>query len=111
MVAGVAFEAKYSIIVWLAGLLLGLVAVGRRDLAATRGFALGAALAVAIGAPSLIWQAMHSWPFLDIVAYHGAEGAIFNGSLAHFAMMEAKAMDIALAPLWFAGFVAPFLLG
>jgi Dolichyl-phosphate-mannose-protein mannosyltransferase len=110
LVAGVAFEAKYSIIVWLAGLLLGLVAVGRRDLAATRGFALGAALAVAIGAPSLIWQAMHSWPFLDIVAYHGAEGAIFNGSLAHFAMMEAKAMDIALAPLWFAGFVAPFLL-
>ena len=110
LVAGLAFAAKYSIVVWLAGLLLGLFAIGRRDIASTRGFALGAALAAAIGAPSLIWQALHGWPFLDIVAYHGAEGAIFNGSVAHFAMIEANAMDIALAPLWLAGLVAPFLL-
>ena len=110
LVAGVAFAAKYSIVIWVAGLLVGLFAVGRRDLAASRGFALGAALAVAIGAPSLIWQALHGWPFLDIVAYHGAEGAFFNGSVPHFAAIEAEAMDIALAPLWFAGLVAPFLL-
>jgi hypothetical protein len=110
LVAGVAFAAKYSIVVWVAGLVLGLFAVGRRDLASTRGFALGAALFAAIGAPSLIWQALHGWPFLDIVAYHGAEGAIFDGSPLHFAMLETKAMDIALAPLWLAGVVAPFLL-
>jgi hypothetical protein len=64
-----------------------------------------------LGAPSLIWQAAHGWPFQEIVAYHRAEGAIFNGSFFHFAMMEVKAMNVALAPLWLAGLLAPFLLG
>jgi hypothetical protein len=77
---------------------------------ATGTFWLAALLALAVGAPSLIWQALHGWPFLDIVAYHSDEGRSFTGTPLRFLMTQAFAMNIVLAPLWLAGVVAPFLI-
>ncbi len=110
LIAGISLEVKYGVAIWLVGLGGGLALTDARRIMATRAFWLAALLAAAIGAPSLIWQALHGWPFLDIVAYHSDEGRAFTGGPLHFFMTQALAMNIVLAPLWFAGLIAPFLI-
>jgi hypothetical protein len=67
-------------------------------------------LASVIGAPSLIWQALHGWPFLEIVSFHSREGVRFNGSFAHFWKAQALGVGFVMAPLALAGLVAPFVI-
>jgi hypothetical protein len=110
LVAGISLEVKYGVAIWLVGLGAGLLLTDARRIMATQAFWLAALLAAAIGAPSLIWQALHGWPFLDIVAYHSDEGRSFTGGPLRFLMTQAMAMNIVLAPLWFAGLIAPFLV-
>jgi hypothetical protein len=107
IIAGLAMEAKYGIAIWAAGLALGLViTAGRRILLWPRlwlGLAIGAILAL----PSLIWQAVHGWPFL--VAIHFARThRNLVGTPLRFEIHQLVAMNILLAPLWIAGVLAPF---
>ncbi|HTZ71954.1 MAG TPA: glycosyltransferase family 39 protein, partial [Acetobacteraceae bacterium] len=107
--AGVTFEAKFGVAVWALGLVVGLLLTNYRGLLASRAFWIAAALAAAIGAPPLIWQALHGFPFREIIAYHSAEGRIFSGGFKHFWIAQSLGMNIVLAPLWLTGLVAPFL--
>ncbi len=108
LVTGLAMQAKYGIVLWLAPMALGLAATaaGRR-LLAWRECWIGAGLAMLIAAPSLIWQAAHGWPFVEIIANH-TRGNL-NGSAPHFVAGQIVAMNLLLAPLWFAGLIAPFV--
>ena len=107
-VAGLSLANKYGIAIWLVGLCLGMALSPARRLLATRHFRTGLVIAILIGAPSLVWQALHGWPFLAIVRHHSIEGRIFAGPLPQFLIGQALAMNIALAPLWIAGLIAPF---
>jgi hypothetical protein len=106
--AGITFEAKFGVAIWVVGLAAGALLTRMRGALWSRGVAEGAAVAVAIGAPTVIWQAAHGFPFQDIVAYHSAEGRIFTGSFGHFLHAQMLAMNILLVPLWVAGIAAPF---
>lgn len=108
--AGITFEAKFGVTVWAAGLAFGLLATRDRTLLASRPLWIAAAAAVVIGAPALIWQALHGFPFRDIVAWHHAEGRYFSGGPLRFWITQALGMNIVLAPLWLAGLVAPWLM-
>ncbi len=108
LTAGISLEIKYGIAVWLVGLCIGALFTGARRIFSTVRFWIAAALAVLIAAPSAIWQAAHGWPFLDIASHHNVEGVIFQGSLIRFALEQVLAMNIAFAPLWLAGLIAPF---
>jgi hypothetical protein len=108
--AGLTLEAKYGIAIWAVGLAIGLIVAGHARALATRPVLAAAALAAAIGAPSLVWQALHGWPFLGIVAYHSAEGRHFAGNPLAFTIKQAFALNIVLAPLWLTGLIAPFFL-
>jgi Dolichyl-phosphate-mannose-protein mannosyltransferase len=109
LTAGIALEIKYSVAVWLAGLLTGVGLTEARRLFAFREFWLGLLIAILLAAPSLIWQQIHGWPFLAIVSHHSAEGSAFLGTPVQFLMGQALSMNIALAPLWIMGLAAPFL--
>jgi 4-amino-4-deoxy-L-arabinose transferase-like glycosyltransferase len=57
---GIGLETKYTLAVPIV-VLVAAVAVWRRDLLATRGFALAAGIAAALFLPNLIWEAAHGW--------------------------------------------------
>ena len=107
--AGVALQAKYGIALWLAGIAIGLLLTGERRLLALREAWIGAALALAIAAPSLIWQTVEGWPFLAVMMHHTVTHSNFTGTPPQFEIGQALAMNIVLAPLWITGLVAPFV--
>jgi hypothetical protein len=108
IVAGLAMETKYGVAVWLLGLGAGLLAT-RARLFATRGIWFAAAAGGLIAAPSLVWQAIQGWPFLEVIGHHNSAKTIFTGTPLEFAATQIGAINIALAPLWIAGVVAPFV--
>lgn len=108
IVAGLAMETKYGVAIWLLGLGAGLLAT-RARLFATRGFWFAAVVGGLIAAPSLVWQAIHGWPFLEVIGHHNSAKTIFTGTPLEFAAVQIGATGVALAPLWIAGIVAPFV--
>ena len=107
VVAGLAMEAKYGIAGWMIGLALGIVLTSARRLLAIRELWLGIAAAIVIAAPSLIWQALHGWPFLQSIRY-ATENRNLTGTPVRFEIGQILAMNFMLAPLWIAGVIAPF---
>ncbi|MDI2129847.1 ArnT family glycosyltransferase [Yinghuangia seranimata] len=63
---GVGAQNKYLVALLVAVLLVGVLAVGPRD--ALRGWwpVAGVLVAAAIALPTLVWQARHGWPQLDV---------------------------------------------
>jgi 4-amino-4-deoxy-L-arabinose transferase-like glycosyltransferase len=64
--AGIALQAKYLIAFWLAGLGAGLLATRARRWLLSPYLYGGAALAVLIALPNILWQATHDWPFIEL---------------------------------------------
>lgn len=108
LVAGVSMEAKYGIVMWAVPMVAGLLLTRARRILAWREFWAGAALAAFIAAPSLIWQAIHGWPFLAVVSEH--KKTIFTGGPLAFTLQQVAAVNLVLVPLWLAGLIGPFLL-
>jgi len=100
--AGVALEAKYAVPFFLAPLVLGLAAGPSRRLLLSREAALGAAAAVAIALPSVLWQATHGFPFRELLhaASHGKNTVV---PPVAFAINQAMVMNPVLAPVWVGG--------
>jgi len=69
LIAGLGLENKLSMLFLGAGVAVGLVATsaGRRELRRP-GPWLGGALALALAAPNLVWQALHGWPMRELIA-------------------------------------------
>ena len=105
VVAGLDFEAKYALAFWAVSLLTGLVLTPQRRIFREKALWLGAALATLIGLPSLIWQAAHGWPFLELAAAARDKNTA-TPPLA-FLLNQLLIMNPLLAPLWIAGIVAP----
>jgi hypothetical protein len=107
LVAGIALQMKYGMVIWMIGLLAGLLATPTRRMLAWREFWLGALIAAVIVAPSAIWQAAHRWPFLEVTRNHSAGN--FTGGPIRFTIGQIFRMNPILAPLWIAGLIGPFL--
>ena len=110
LAAGIAMQAKYGIAIWLTGLLAGLLATPARKIIASRECFIGLAIASFIALPSLLWQTFQSWPFLQVMMHHSAGRTNINGNPLQFERLQAVAMNIALAPLWITGLLAPFAI-
>ena len=93
VVAGISLLSKYLILFFLAGLAFGVIFTPLRRSFSSRWLYLGATVALVIASPSVIWQAMHGFPFIEL-----GEAAV-NGK------------NLALSPLAFFGqqilFVGP----
>ena len=107
VVAGVALEAKYYVIVWLAALTIGALVTPMRSIFRQREFYAGAGIAILIAAPSVIWQALHGWPFVELVHAAGHKNAVVTP--VGFVLGQILVMNPLAAPGWLAGVLAPFL--
>jgi 4-amino-4-deoxy-L-arabinose transferase-like glycosyltransferase len=74
-IAGIGFEAKYTILFLVAGLAAGLLVAPDRRVLLTRGPWLGLAAAVAFAAPNLLWEAQHGWPSVHFFSSQSAQTA------------------------------------
>jgi hypothetical protein len=63
--------------------------------------------AIVIAAPSLVWQQLHGWPFLQSIRY-ATQNRNFTGTPLRFEIHQIIAMNFVLAPMWIAGVIAPF---
>lgn len=75
VVAGLGLEAKYTIVVLLAGLLVGLLATPSRRQLLTPELWLGCGIALLLLVPNLVWQADHGWPSVHFFASQNSQTA------------------------------------
>ncbi|HEX6686623.1 MAG TPA: glycosyltransferase family 39 protein [Candidatus Limnocylindrales bacterium] len=105
-VIGLALLTKTLIIVFLAAVFAGLLIAGPRDVFKRPALYVAAAVALAMWAPNLWWQAQHGWPQLEMTAVI-REDADWGGQ-AFVAPTQLLIMGPALAPIWIAGLVRLF---
>ncbi len=101
-VAGFSLLGKYLIAFFLASLAVGLLATPLRRSLARPWIYVGAALALAIVAPNLLWQARHGWPFLELGAA-GVTGKNLPLSPIAFLGQQILFVGPVAAPIWVAG--------
>ncbi len=101
-IAGVSLLSKYLVLFFLAGLAVGVIATPLRRSLARLWLYLGAAIALLIASPSVVWQAMHGWPFLELgqTAMNGKNLAL---TPLDFLGQQVLFVGPAAAPVWIAG--------
>jgi hypothetical protein len=106
VVAGITFETKYGIAIWLIGLAVGVLATNARRVLSWPELWYGLGAFAVIGAPSLIWQQVHGWPFLAAIDF-ARQHRNLTGTPLRFEIRQILAMNFLMAPLWLAGVIAP----
>ncbi len=101
-IVGVSLTSKYLIVFYLAGLGLGVLATPLRGSLGKPWIYLGGAIAAILGAPSIVWQAAHGWPFLEL-GHAGATTKNLPLSPLGFLGQQILFAGMAGAPVWIAG--------
>ena len=106
--AGLGMEQKYSIAVLGAGIVFGLLLTPHRRWLASRWMWIGAAAALLIFLPNLLWNVSHHWPFLELMGNIRASGRDVQLSPPRFLLEQMLLIGPLTAPLWIAGLAALF---
>lgn len=103
--AGLGMENKYTTAFFVFGIVLSLVLTGERRFLTTRHFWIGAAIALSIFLPNLIWLVRHDFPFLQLM-HNIRQGHrdVVRGPIA-FVIDQMMLMNPVLAPLWIGGLI------
>ncbi|HVD28588.1 MAG TPA: glycosyltransferase family 39 protein [Mycobacteriales bacterium] len=102
-VAGVALENKFSPAFLVAAVVLGVLAVGPRPALRSPWPWLGGALALAVWAPNLVWQAAHGWPQLDLAEAIASGSSGTSEPWYLFLPFQLVLVSPVLVPVWAAG--------
>ena len=101
LVAGIGLENKHLILLLVLALACGCLLARRWELARSPWLWAGAALAVALWLPNLLWQAHHGWPQLELAAKIAEEEAAANR--VELLPLQLLMVGPLLAPLWLGG--------
>jgi 4-amino-4-deoxy-L-arabinose transferase-like glycosyltransferase len=101
-VVGVGLEAKHTILFLIIGLTVGLVMNGQARLLRSPWLWAGAALAVALWLPNLVWESVHGWPTLEMDRNLRAEHSGLGPALS-FPVLQLLLPNPFLAAVWLAG--------
>jgi hypothetical protein len=103
ILAGFGLENKYSMLIFGAGIILGLLLTGERRTLASRWLWVGGALALVIFLPNLVWNIHRHFPFLVAQAeIHRSGRDVPLGPLAFFVQEILTMLPLTL-PIWLAG--------
>jgi 4-amino-4-deoxy-L-arabinose transferase-like glycosyltransferase len=102
-VCGVGLENKYTTLLLAAALVLGLLARRERQLLRTKWFVAGAAIALLLLLPNLLWLAHHGFPFLEFERHSRMSTERIERAPPAFIADQIMMMNPLLAPLWLAG--------
>lgn len=102
-VVGLGLFNKHLILLTLLALGLGLLVSGPRRALASRWLWAGVALALAVGAPNIVYQATHGWPQVTMAG--AIERTKGGDSRVLFVPMQLVLLGVLLAPVWVTGLV------
>ena len=91
-----------------AGLLAGVVLAGPRRLLRAAYVWSGAAIALALWSPWIVWQARHGWPQIDVSRSIAAGGSASSQPWWAIVPFQFLLVSPPLAPVWIAGLVKLF---
>ena len=103
VVAGIALENKQTVVVFVAGTLLGLL-VTRRDTLRDAGPWVAGVVALLLWLPNLLWNALNGWPSVDMARVIADEQ---GGLLVSFAQLPIVILAVAglLVVVWVPGVI------
>jgi len=103
IVSGVGLENKYSMLIFGAGIVIGLVLTPQRRSLLSPGIWVGGAIAFLIFLPNLLWNIQHHFPFLELQAnIQGSGRDVPLGPLAFFTQEILTLLPLTL-PIWIGG--------
>lgn len=102
--AGLAFEAKYSVVFFVTAMLAGIAFSPQRRVLFSKWFAAGIALAAVIALPNVLWQAHAGFPMLEVLR-NGQLGKNVVLSPLAYAAQQLALMNPVLSLVWLAGLV------
>jgi Dolichyl-phosphate-mannose-protein mannosyltransferase len=108
VIAGVGLLNKYSLVVFAAALLVGLLLTRNRRLLFTPWILAGGMIAFLIFLPNLIWNIQHHWPFLELMQNVRATGKDVVLPPGKYLLQQVLMMNPVSFPFWFGGLL--FLL-
>ena len=103
ILAGFGLENKYSMLIFGAGIVLGLLLTPQRRVFASPWLWIGGAIAFLIFLPNLLWNIQHHFPFLELQANIRRSGRDTPLTPLAFFGQEVLAMHPLTLPLWVAG--------
>ncbi|MDE1177857.1 MAG: glycosyltransferase family 39 protein [Edaphobacter sp.] len=103
--AGVGLENKYSVLLPVAGLLLGLLCSSQRRMLRSRWLLPGVGIALLLFLPNFVWLAQHHFPFLEFERNSRLSGSRIERAPLAFIADQMVLMNPLLAPLWLGGLV------
>jgi len=106
LVAGIGLEEKYTIGLFCAGVVIGLLLTAQRRFVLDRWFWAGALAALLIFLPNLIWNYANDWPFVQLMQAIKAEGRDVVLSPVDYFVQQMLLVNPLTAPLWLIGLAA-----
>ena len=103
LIAGITTYNRWLVVIVVAGLIFGLLLLGPRRAFRTPWPYLGGVVAVIVGLPNLLYQAMNGWPQLEMGSALGASNAASVRS--GFALMLLVMLGPPLVAVWGTGVV------
>ena len=103
ILAGVGLENKYSMLIFGAGIVFGLLLTPQRRVLASPWLWIGGAVAFLIFLPNLLWNIQHHFPFLELQANIRSSGRDVRLTPLAFFGEEILATHPLTVPLWLAG--------
>ena len=103
LIAGLGLQNKYSMAVFAAALIAGLLLTPQRRLLFTPWLLVGGAAAFLVSLPNLLWEIANRWPFLQFLHNVSATGKDVILSPAAFLVQQILIVGPGLFPLWIAG--------
>ena len=103
IIAGVGLLTKYSIVVFAAALIAGVLLTRQRKILFTPWILAGGAIAFLIFLPNLIWNIQHDFPFLELMRNVRATGKDVVLTPGQYLLQQVLMMNPASFPFWFGG--------
>ena len=103
-VAGLSIESKYSVLFFLASIVIGTVLAAQRRILFSRWAAAGLGIAFLIALPNLLWQIHYDLPMLELLR-NGQNGKNLIVTPPVYALQELIITNFLLSPVWIAGLV------
>ncbi len=106
IVAGLGLEEKYTIALFGAGIVIGLLLTAQRRHIASRWFWFGGVAALLVFLPNIWWNYANDWPFLQLMHAIRDEGRDVVLPFGAYLFQQTLLTGVMAAPIWLGGLVA-----
>jgi len=106
IVAGIGLEEKYTIALFGAAIVMGLLLTAQRRELSSKWFWLGGLAAFVIFLPNLLWNYYNDWPFVQLLHAIKAEGRDVVLPAGDYFFQQMLLVNPLAAPIWLIGVAA-----